>query len=292
MPKISACLLIIRYEIRTIIFAWSLTVSTLVSSRFQVGFINLIVSSLGGYFLSLAIYIFNALMDVGEDKVNSPDRPLASGSASREDAMSLMSLALGVALLASFFINTLTTIFFVAAFILGVFYSCPPFRAKNHFVGKIVIPVVGAAVCSLTGAAVAGNINVVVVLASIVFAIFSLVTLFLGDVADLKGDLAAGIFTLSAQVGAVNTIKITLALPLIAAMLGLLLYPNTGLNPLFPLLLLISAIYSSLTIMELLGKSGDTNACRSVKARMRWMHLVMQLCFIIGVTDWPRNPAI
>jgi 4-hydroxybenzoate polyprenyltransferase len=222
-------------------------------------------------------------MDIGEDRMNSPNRPLASGSARREDAKHLIGLSLGIALGASLSINITTTVLFTAAFMLGISYSSPPFRAKKHFLGKIIVPVAGAMLASLTGVAIAGQISGAVILASIAFTLFSLVTLFLGDVADLKGDLSAGVRSLPVLIGAENTVKITLTLPLLIAVLGLSLYQAANLSTLFPWILTAATGYSSLTIARLLGRSEDVKCCRTVKSKMRIMHLVIQLCFIIGV---------
>ncbi len=283
MPRIKAWLLIIRSEARTIIFAWSLTASLLVASELKIELTRLLTASVGYLLLSLSIYIFSAMMDIDEDRINSPNRPLASGAASNKDAAILVGLTAVPALYVAFSISIITVAFFIIAFLLGISYSTPPFRAKEHFPHKIVVPVAGAIVCSLTGGIIAGQISAAVILASISFAIFSLVTLFLGDIADLKGDLAAGVRSLSVLIGSENTVRITLMLPLLIAALGLSFYQTANFNVLFPLTLTSASGYSSLTITKLLGKSTDIKSCRAVKSKMRMMHLVMQLCFIIGV---------
>ncbi|MCL4435736.1 MAG: UbiA family prenyltransferase [Thaumarchaeota archaeon] len=287
MRRVRAWLLIVRSEARTIIFAWSLTVSVIVASEFRVGLLRLVTVSLGYLLLSLSIYIFSAMMDVNEDRINSPSRPLASGAASHEDAAILVCLMGATALFTAFSISLATVAFFIIAFLLGISYSTPPIRAKEHFPHKVVVPVTGAIICSLTGGVIIGQISAAVVLASIAFAIFSLVTLFLGDVADLKGDLSAGVRSLSILIGSENTVKITLTLPLLIDALGLLFYQAANLNMLFPLMLTAASGYSSLTITKLIGKSEDVKRCRAVKSKMRVMHLVMQLSFIIGVVRLP-----
>ncbi|MBI2936927.1 MAG: UbiA prenyltransferase family protein [Thaumarchaeota archaeon] len=287
MRRVRAWLLIVRSESRTIIFAWSLTVSVLVASELRVELPRLATASLGYLLLSLSIYIFSAMMDVDEDRINSPNRPLASGAASNGDAAILVCLMAAVALYVAFSISMVTVALFLAAFLLGISYSTPPLRAKEHFPHKIVVPVAGAIVCSLTGGVIIGQISAAVILASIAFAVFSLVTLFLGDVADLKGDLSAGVRSLSVLIGPENTVKITLTLPLLIVALGLSFYQAANLNILFPLMLIGASVYSSLTITRLLGKTQDVKSCRAVKSKMRIMHIVMQLCFIIGVIRLP-----
>jgi len=276
-------MLIIRSETRTIIFAWSLTVSTLVAAGLRIEIPLLITTTLGGYLLSLSIYILSDMWDIDEDRINSPGRPLASGAVSNRDAAILISLIGFAAFYAAFSISMLTVAYFAAAFLLGIFYSAPPFRAKKKFPHKLIIPATGAIVCSLTGGIIVGQINGAIILASIAFAIFSLVTIFLGDVADLKGDQSSGIRSISVLIGAEKTVKVTLILPLIIAVLGLSFYQPAGLNMLFPLSLMSATGYCILIMAKLLGKSEDVKCCRTVKAKMRIMHLFMQLCFIIGV---------
>ncbi|MEE9585453.1 MAG: UbiA family prenyltransferase [Nitrososphaerales archaeon] len=283
MPGIKAWILIIRSEARTIIFTWSLIASILIASEFKVEIPRLIIAAVGSYSLSLSIYVFGALMDINEDKINSPQRPLASGAASKYDAMTLGSLTFVAALIAGFLINILTAAFFVGAFLLGLSYSCPPIRAKERFPHKLLVPAVGAVVCTLTGGVVVGVVNAAIILASIVFALFSLVTLLLGDVADLEGDITVGVCSLSVLIGEKNTVKITLLIPFVIMLLSLVSYSMVGLNNLFLGLITILSVYSSLMIGTLLRKSDVAISCRGVKGKMRIVHLALQLSFVIGL---------
>lgn len=127
------------------------------------------------------------------------------------------------------------------------------------------------------------NVNLTVVLAAMVFALFALVTLLLGDIADLKGDMLAGVRTLPVLVGPEKTLRIILSIPITLAVVSLTLYPLTGLNIVFPIMITLLCTYSFISMVKLRGRCGDVALCRRVKSKMRLMHIALQLSFLAGL---------
>ncbi len=270
-------------ETRVLIFVWALFAAYLIASDLHPNFSTLALLLPSGYLLTLGIYVLNDLMDVEEDTINSPSRPLASGLVSRKDATHVFLLCIGSSLIMSYIVSLATFALFAISFFLGISYSLPRVQAKKRFPHKLIVAACGAAIASLTGGVAAENLNVTIFFAAIAFALFALVTLLLGDIADMRGDTALQVKSFPVVVGVKRTIVFVTAIPLSLSGLGVFLFRFTDLNAMFPLLLIALSCYSSITITGLISHDDDPGICRKVKSRMRIMHFVLQLAFIIGL---------
>lgn len=273
---------LILSETRVMIFVWALLTSYLIAADLHPELFRLTLLLASGYMLTLGVYVLNALMDIESDKINSPSRPLASGLVSVEDAKMVFFICVASSLVVSYFISFTTVVLFAISLFLGISYSMPRVQAKKRFPGKLLVTACGAAVFSLTGGVAAQDLNPTIFFAAVAFALFALVTLLLGDIADMKGDLALQVRSLPMVIGARRAIIFVTALPLILSALGLVLFRFTNFNPLFPIMLIAVSCYSSFTITSLL-RDYDPKTCRMIKSKMRIMHFVLQLTFILGL---------
>ena len=278
-----AFILLVVSESRVLIFVWALTASYLIASGLRPQIYELILLLSSGYFLSLGVYILNALADLEEDKINSPSRPLASGAISKSDAKVLIVLLLASAFAIGFFISFATLALFVVTTFLGVTYSIPRIQAKKRFPHKMIVASCGSAVFSLAGGAAAQNLNSTIFFAAVSFALFAMVTLLLGDIADFRGDSTAGVRSLPIVIGPEKAVWIAALFPLVLCTFGLVLFRSVNLNVIFPIVLISISSYSALTIGDLLHKYNDASAIRRVKTRMRLVHFALQLSFILGL---------
>lgn|SRR5487761_206324 len=274
---------LILSETRVMIFVWALLTSYLIAADLHPELFRLALLFASGYMLTLGIYVLNALMDIEEDRINSPSRPLASGLVSVGDAKMVFFTCVSSAIVISYFISFATVALFAISLFLGMAYSMPRIQAKKRFPSKLVVTACGAVLVCFTGGVVAQDLNSTIFFAAVAFALFALVTLLLGDIADMKGDLALHVKSLPVIIGARRAIVFVMALPLILSALGLLLFRFTSFNPLFPILLIALSCYSSFTITSLLRDYDDPKTCRMIKSRMRIMHFVLQLTFILGL---------
>jgi geranylgeranylglycerol-phosphate geranylgeranyltransferase len=265
-----------------VLFVWALTVAYLIASGLHPRFaLVLLVPS--GYLLCLGIYILNDIMDLGEDKINSESRPIAAGVVKKREAWGAVIVSVALALIGSFFVNLPTFGLFAIAFFLGLAYSWPRIHAKKRFPFKLIVAASGAAIASLTGGIAAENLNAIIFFAGVAFALFALVTLLLGDIADMRGDYALRVKSFPIIFGARRAVIVVATLPIILSVLGIAVYRYTNLNLIFPLLLVGVSCYSSFSIAGLWKNYNDPKICRNVKSKMRVMHLVIQLAFIIGL---------
>lgn len=275
-------------ESRVLIFVWALFAADLIASQLRPDMFRLLLGVVAGYFLTLGIYILNALMDLEEDKINSPKRPLASGIASVGTAKTLVVLSSVVAFAMAYLLGRTVMILFAIDFMLGISYSIPRIKAKSRFPHKMIVTAFGAGIFSLTGGAIAGTLtNRGVWFAAVAFSLFALVTLLLGDMSDIEGDSSAGVRTLPIVIGKRKATQFIEGLPISIAMLGLLMFPFLKMNLVFPFILLLLCGYSSYKISSLNKDKSELSdmklKTRAVKSKMRIAHFLLQLTFIIGL---------
>ena len=274
---------LIAAESRAMIFVWALLTSYLIASDLHPDLPRLGLLLLSGYLVTLGIYVLNELMDVREDRINSPSRPIASGLVEKSDAKVVFFVCVVSSIAISFFIGFATAALFAISLFLGISYSLPRVQAKKRLAGKLAVTACGAAICSLTGGVAAEDLNATIFFVAVAFALFALVTLLLGDIADMRGDVALHVRSLPVAIGATRTVAFVFALPLAISALSVFLLRFTSFNPIFPLLLISVSCYCSLTITSLFRNYDDPNTCRKIKSRMRVMHFVLQLTFLLGL---------
>ena len=272
-----------KSEYRVTMFVWTLVVAYLLATDLKPNFAQLGELVVAWYFITFGVYVFNALTDVDEDRIDHPGRPLAAHSVPITDAWTIFAVSITIAFVTSAFISIPCLIFVLASFVLGIAYSHPSIRAKRRFPLKVGVSVTGAILVSLCGGVVAGHLDPAVYFSAAFFGLFAMVTLFLGDVSDIRGDRAAGVKSLPAVVGPRNSIILISFIPLVIAAIGVAFFRLADLNPLFPALLVIATVYSSANIISLLGKCDDYEFVGRVKSRMRFVHFIIQFSLILGL---------
>jgi len=273
-----------KSEYRVTMFVWSLVIAYLLATNLKPNFLTLGELVVTWYFVTFGVYVFNALTDVEEDTIDHPSRPLVSTTVSISDAWKIFGVSTVISFATALFVGPTCLIFVIVSFLLGVAYSHPSIRAKRRFPLKVIVSVLGAVIVSICGGLVAGNLDAPVYFSAIFFGLFAMVTLLLGDISDIPGDMAAGVKSLPVIIGARNSILIVSFIPLIIASIGVAWFLSAAnLNPLFPVLLVIATSYSTLNIISLLGKYDDYLFVRQVKSRMRVVHFILQFSLILSL---------
>lgn len=272
-----------KSEYRVTMFVWALVVAYLLAKDLKPNIVQLGELVVACYFVSFGVYVFNALSDVEEDRIDHPSRPLASSSVPISDAWGIFGVSVGISMVTSLYISIPCLILVLAAFLLGIAYSHPSIRAKRRLPLKVLVSAAGAVMVSICGGIVAGNVDAPVYFSAVFFGLFAMVTLLLGDLSDIQGDTVAGVRSLPVVIGAKNSIYLIACIPLVIAFIGVAFFRLANFNPLFPVLLVIVNAYSSLSIISLLGKYNDYEVVRKVKSRMRLVHFVIQLTLLLGL---------
>lgn len=161
----------------------------------------------------LAIYIFNGLTDLVEDRVNGSMRPIASGRLTVRNALWLVcgSAVLALVLGVISGIAVQTSIFLV----LGYVYSDSLWPAKRHWAAASLIIMASGVVTFWAGSQAAGVISRAGIIAgAALIAWMGLVGALVKDVSDVAGDMVSGRKTYAVVFGPRHTRRF-------AAILGL-----------------------------------------------------------------------
>ncbi|MEW9555592.1 UbiA family prenyltransferase [Nonomuraea sp. NPDC050783] len=155
----------------------------------------------------LAVYLFNGVTDVVEDRINASGRPIARGDLDPAHAMAVAAVAAWVALLATLGLPGPMLWIIAGNLVLGYLYSGPPVPLKGSAGGTMGVLCLSGMLAYLGGFVVAtGGADVALPPALMLFAAVAICwMMFVGvpakDLSDIQGDAAAGRRTLGVRVG-------------------------------------------------------------------------------------------
>lgn len=175
--------------------------------------------AVGWFAAAVAVYVFNGIMDVAEDRGNGSRRPIASGRLPRASAAIFTgcaaALALGIGTTAGIAVDALL---FLG---LGYLYSGPPRPAKGAGVATCaVIAALGLATFWAGARAAHGHSAAAVVFGLVMSGWMGLVGALAKDITDVPGDALAGRHTFAVRYGIVPVARCTAALAVAVAVAG------------------------------------------------------------------------
>ena len=204
------------------------------ATRAPLGALPLGLAVLAAAVLNAASNGLNQICDLENDRINKPQRPLASGEMTLTEAAAFTTFAYIAALVMAAGVNRQTFVIYVVAALATIAYSAPPIRLKRHpFGSNFIIALVRGELLK-----VAGWATVATVLRSIepwfiglVYFVFLLGATTTKDFADVEGDRAAGCITLPVRYGAAwsaRAISGSFITPWILLALGVRLHVLSG----------------------------------------------------------------
>lgn len=163
-----------------------------------------------------AVYLFNGVTDVTEDRVNGSRRPIARGALGPVSAMYVVAAAAVLSLVATAGLPLAMTGAVAANLVLGYFYSGPPWHLKSRSVGTVAVLCLSGLLSYWGGYAVAtGGDGLAAPTGLILFAVaatywMTLVGVPAKDLSDIAGDAAAGRRTIGVTCGATVSRRVML----------------------------------------------------------------------------------
>jgi 4-hydroxybenzoate polyprenyltransferase len=176
----------------------------------------LVVGSLMAAALNAASNVLNQWTDLENDRINKPTRPLPAGEVTVRETVVYFTVLYAVALAAAYLVTPLagrglgwvrTHECFVIAAAGALFtlaYSCPPVRTKRWaWPAQITIAIPRGCLLKVCGWSCVGTVlaDVEPWFIGTVFLVFLLGASATKDFSDMKGDLAAGCYTLPVRYG-------------------------------------------------------------------------------------------
>ncbi|HVO73719.1 MAG TPA: geranylgeranylglycerol-phosphate geranylgeranyltransferase [Ignavibacteriaceae bacterium] len=161
----------------------------------------ILLAGISGAFTASAGYIINDYFDISIDRINRPERPLASGSIKQKEAVILYFIFFLGGLILSFFIN-------IFAFLIALIASNLLFLYSYKL--KRIILVGNITTAFLTGLAfIYGGVAVNNLKSTLFPALFAFLINFsrelIKDIEDIEGDKREGILTFPGKYGILNS---------------------------------------------------------------------------------------
>lgn len=163
-----------------------------------------------GFFLSGSAMIFNDYFDIEVDKVNAPDRPLASGLISPSMAVAFTIMISLIGLAASFFINRLAVLVYIIFWIIAFLYNWK-MKEKGLF-GNLFVSFSVAFTIIFGGIVIGDPWNIGVVIFGMMVFLFNLGEEIAADAMDLEGDKKRGTRSIAILIGRMKALYISFTL--------------------------------------------------------------------------------
>jgi geranylgeranylglycerol-phosphate geranylgeranyltransferase len=237
----------------------------------------LIISTLSVYLISLANYTLSDLLDLEEDRINNPKRPLASGKVSKRTAQLFIIALYALAFILGYFINLLFDAFLLVSAILAYAYSGNGIRAKSKWWSKIGISGLGAFIAPLTVISITG-FSIKVILMALILMLWAEFSINLGDIFDYEGDKKTGVITFAVAYGkdnAINLLKVLLVAQLVAETALLISFKSFNLLYMWFSLILFAFFMKKVSVLK--RPNLDRNYIKQLKNATRVMVIVLQL---------------
>jgi geranylgeranylglycerol-phosphate geranylgeranyltransferase len=196
MKKLTALFLITR-PVNFLITFGVIATGYVISSDGPVSLFILISVSLSGALTAASGNIVNDIFDIESDKINHPNRPLASSRISYNAAKFIWFLLT----LSSFIISSLVSLYaFMAILVVHILLILYSFRLKSTlFAGNMLIALLTSAAFMYGG--FAGDNPEKTVIPAIFAFLITYIREFIKDMQDVKGDLMTGTVTFPGKYG-------------------------------------------------------------------------------------------
>jgi 4-hydroxybenzoate polyprenyltransferase len=216
--------------------------------------------------LNAASNALNQIYDLDIDRVNKPKRPLPSGRLSRKDAWMFTLAAYAIALVLAWFVQPAGRHecfwIVVAATIITVLYSAPPFRTKRLGIwANVTIAIPRGVLLKVAGwSAVKTIMGTEPWYIGAIFGLFLLGASTTKDFADMEGDARGGCRTLPIIYGvrrAAWMISPSFVVPFVMIALGTYLRILTGTPALLYILSVVMTLYGTYVCYLMLRRPED-----------------------------------
>ena len=175
---------------------------------------NLLLGFVWGFFLSAPAMILNDYFDIEVDKINAPNRPLASGLISPTMAVLLTVITSLIGLAASILINSTAIILYIGFWLVGLVYN---WKLKEFGLwGNLMVSTSVAVTFVLGGIIVEMLWSPAVWALSLMVFLINLGEEIAADAMDIEGDKVRGVRSVPILIGKLNALRISVTLFILA----------------------------------------------------------------------------
>ena len=296
MPEqsfVKSSLLLIKSRTQALgLWIWCALVASLIVGRGFPPITTTLMSMTAFFFLAIAVYIYNDVVDMDADKNNTfkSDRPLASGLVSRSNAMKLVYISSIIGLSISYLNNLPSFLLSLLYYVLFLIYSYPKIHLKKRFLVKEFvissgIMVIGLSVCY----AVLGTFSPMVFIGFMMFSIFAFFSMPTGfDSTDVDADRIQGVKSLATVTTLKRRLQLAITGMLIIMTITPFTYINFGYNMLLPITVMLGGLIflrNLIPIMMSLSPAVNTLEMGVIMKSRKMIVtfiFVLSICLVIG----------
>jgi geranylgeranylglycerol-phosphate geranylgeranyltransferase len=278
MRKLTALIRLIR-PLNFFITFFVITVGYILAAQADISMFILFSASLSGAFTAAAGNIVNDIFDIESDKINHPERPLASKVISYNAAKSLWFLLTLISFIVSSLVSISSFLIVLFVHILLILYS---FKLKsNPVAGNLLIALLTSS-AFIYGGFAAGYPERTIIPAVFAFLI-NYIRELVKDMQDIKGDLHTGTITLPGRYGLKNTKRIIFIF--ISFLLLFTLYPFATEYFKIEFFIIMMLIVNPLLVytFKLLRSSEDEAALKKVSGILKFNMAAGLLAIYLGI---------
>ncbi len=160
---------------------------------------RLITIAIGAFFMMVGIYAWNDALDIKEDSISHPERPIPRGEITMGEAKTIGTSSFIIALLFFWFLGLNYIPLFLLGSLVGVFYS----KTTKHITFGKTATVLTTAVIGAGSVAFVekGNLSTTIIAFTLSIALLLLGYEIMKDMRDVSGDKVAGIRTIPMILG-------------------------------------------------------------------------------------------
>ncbi len=252
--------------------------------------------SITSYCLALATYVYNDITDKDIDQINRREQSIMAQNQSKNKLIILIVTLFSFSVMISYAISSLTFLISLTFITLGILYSHPKFSLKSKFPLKTVVTAAGAGLLSMlggvaaidNGAAYDRSISTTIfplstIYMAISFSIFYFIQSPLGDIADIKGDRAAGRNTFPIVLGMNKTLAVMVSVPFIILTMNGLFFSIMHIS----IHGTVAIVSSCLLVVGFIGwisnRLHDPIFVKSKRNNVRYLNILMQVTVLIAL---------
>lgn len=274
------------------LWVWCSVVACLIVGR---GFPPLqpaFMSIFSTFFIALSVYVYNDVVDYDADKKNEfkSDRPLASGTVSRNTALNLIIISSLIGLGTSFLTNIRSFFYSSLYFVLFFIYSYPKIHLKKRLFVKEGVISSGILIIGLSvNYAILGSFSIRVLFGFLLFAVYAFCAMPTGfDSTDVAADRIQGVRTIASATSWQGRVNLAVFGMLSIMTITPFTYGLFGYNVLLPVSIAVSGIVflrllSPLRRSDVItGESLDTDTLMNARKLILSYIFVICICVILG----------
>ena len=264
-------------------FTFSTFAGVLIATRGDSSIEVLTLAPLSTFLICLSVYLLNDLFDLDTDKINAPNRPLATQAATKNEALVLVLLLGGLGTGLGFVLGFWPFVITLLEIVLGVLYSVKPFNFKDRFLVKTLSICAGGVLANLLGGIASGVVNLDLLFCSTLFGVFIFSTSPINDLADYVGDKSQNRKTIPIVIGPKKTVLLSIFTSIAPPISALVLFEILSFNPLSIVLLSVTALWALRLLLPLERKPLVNFATvRKSHSRMLYLHFLLQVALVVG----------